>query len=159
MTESKSFIILYSFCGSRIWEHLAGRFWMFSWGYSQMLARVAVIWRLIWSWRNHFQGGSLMWLANSTGCWWEAPVPSKVGFSTGLLEQDVCTTLCRPPSEHKCWELRSCRRQKLQPCFWPASEVIHYHFCSILLVPEVSPIWPRSSRTCIPGSKDRWWPS
>lgn len=50
----------------------------------KMSAGVAVIWRLDWHWRIHFQVGSLTWLINQ--CCLLVLLPCHMNLSVGLLE-------------------------------------------------------------------------
>ena len=126
-----------------------------------MLAKVAVIWKLVWSWRIHFQGGSLTWLASSAGCWWEASVPSNVGFSTGLLG---CLHNLLPTSP-RAQELRALppviQENKAEAAV-PFMAGFRSHIPSLLQYPighKASPLRCRGPRTWTPGAKDHWWPS
>ena len=99
-----------------------------------MSAGAAVIWQLDWGWRVCFQGGSLAGLARR----WSAG-----GFSSwphGPLHS--CLSGCRAgnPRDHKAETTMS---------FMTWRRKSHCHFCSILLVPQVSPIqWGRGLNKC-----------
>lgn len=84
---ARSISLSLRFSGSGVGEHLAGQFLLrcpsgSSWDFSQ----ADVLWKLDWSWRVYFQGGSLTWLIHSLSCWWETSIPSYGELTTGWSE-------------------------------------------------------------------------
>lgn len=95
------------------------------WSCSQDVGWVAVIWKLEWSWRIHFQDGALTWLlAEGFSSLWHGPfhmvawVSSRHGswFSPEQLIQERA------------------RRRTYTAFYNLVSEVIHHHYCYILFV-------------------------
>ena len=87
--------------GARCWVILT---WGFLWAYHQMLAQEAVLWRLVGSWRIHFRGSSLAWLASGAGCRGSQFLAAWASLQ-GCL--GVCSALCQQPAKHRIPELRA----------------------------------------------------
>ena len=88
------------------------------------------MWRLDWSWKSCFQDGALTWL------WARLLTSLSHGSSLGLLDWPHNMAASGPPRAHGPREQdRSCNIFDDL-----ATEFTLHHFCSILLVTQVSPV-------------------